>query len=328
MATGINTENKCLFSNKTHNIILFLLLILAVENVVANSCSKEIRRGNIIGNAAFSLLFRSFNKEVHDWSDVREALIYGGSAGYLFYKSRSLIGKGDESRGLATNFLASSITENVTLGQHPIASLRYGIGPIEIKWKTPFATQDFSRSMFGSHSGKNLPITFAVNAIDLVNLLSMGIQNDARNFKLRNGVITATDNSAIEDDYSAYSIGRTVITKEEFVDDQELWHHELIHTTQYSQFSSFGSTNLSMLNLDQTPLNNFIETPKNPSRKQHLFSLRVEWFNSLINRVDQNQPYENRWREVEAYALAQETSPFLTEENQDCTVQLGFQFQF
>ena len=314
-----------------HNIrglVLFLLLIFITENVIANSCSKEIRRSNIVGNALFSLLFRSLNNEVHEWNDVGEALTYGGSAGYLFYKSRALIGKGDESRGLAINFLASSITENVTLGQHPISNLRYGIGPFEIKWKTPFATKEFSLNMFSSYSEKDSPITFAVNTIDLLNLLSMGLRKDAGNFKLRNGVVTATDRGAIEDEYSAYSIGRTVISKEEFEGDQELWHHELIHTTQYSQFSSFGSTSLSMLNLDQTPLNNFIDTPNLSPKKQPLLSLRVEWFNSLINQIDQNQPYESRWREIEAYALAQETSPFLTKENQDCTVQLGFQFRF
>jgi len=277
----------------------------------ADSCKQGIKRKNIIGNAIFTTVFRSINGELKSWQDLRESLTYGASAGYLFYKSREMIGKGDESRGLATAYFASSITENTTLGHHPLSHLRYGLGPMEIKWATPFAPYSDKR------------FKFSINALDAIGALSTAISGKAKDFKLKNGVLTATDDKMVGKGFHAFARNRTIITREESKHDQGLWHHELIHTTQYLQFSSFGSTNLNVLNLNESFIPNDFLANENNS-----IGVRIEWFNVLINTIDQNRDYEDRWMEVEAARLGQGTSPLHNNNGSTCSAQLSFHFQF
>lgn len=288
-----------------------LALCLASTASFADGCKQEIKRKNIIGNAIFTTLFRSINGELNTWRDLRESLSYGASAGYLFYKSREMIGKGDESRGIATAYFASSITENTTLGHHPLSHLRYGLGPMEVKWATHFAP--YSEKRF----------KFSVNAFDAIGALSMAVSGKAKDFKLKNGVLTATDNNMVNDEFHALARDRTIITREESKNDQGLWHHELIHTTQYLQFSSFGSTNLNVLNLNDSFIPNELLDNKN-----NTMSVRIEWFNALINAIDQNRDYEDRWMETEAARLGQDTSPLHNNPGNTCSAQLSFTLQF
>ncbi|WP_460240160.1 hypothetical protein [Aurantivibrio infirmus] len=294
---------------RAFSYIFALLFSIVSMSTIADGCKKEIKRKNIIGNALFTTLFRSINGKLNSWEDLRESLTYGAGAGYLFYKSREMIGNGDESRGLATAYLASSVTENVTLGHHPLSHLRYGIGPMEVRWATPFAP--YSENKFN----------FSINAFDAFGALSAAVSGKAKDFKLKNGILTATDNSLVGDGFHALAREKTVITRPGNQSDQGLWHHELIHTTQYIQFSSFGSTNLNILGLNDSLLPSDLL-----SNSSNTMSVRIEWFNALVNAIDQNRDYEDRWMEIEAAKFGQDSSP-LHNDDGSCSAQLSFQFQ-
>lgn len=274
----------------------------------ASTCKPEIRRNNIIANALFTTLFRSINGELHSWRDLGESLGYGASAGYLFYKSREMIGEGRENLGVATAYLASSMTENTTLGEHPLSHLRFGIGPLDLRWATPLAR------------GEHNQLDIGINAIDAISLAATTISGEADDFKIRNGVVTATDRGLIEAPYDGYTINRTVVIREQAQHDDGLWRHELIHTTQYLQFSSFGSLGYNPFDLDRFRNNNLGDGVG--------MQVRIEWFNTLINKLDQNRAYEDQWMEIEAARLAQDTSPLHDPNDNSCSSQVGFQFQF
>ena len=274
----------------------------------AATCKPEIRRNNIIANALFTTLFRSINGELNSWSDLGESLTYGAGAGYLFYKSRVMIGEGNEDLGVATAFVASSITENTSLGEHPLAYLRWGLGPVDFRWKTAFAYGEGNRFSIG------------VNAIDTIGLIAIAASGKADDFGIRNGVVTAADSGMLDEPYDGLTIGRTVLLDEKGQRDDKLWRHELIHTTQYLQFSSFGSLGFNPFNFDR------VNQRHNQSGVG--MHVRIEWFNSLINQLDESRDYQDRWMEIEAARLAQNRSPIGNRSDFACSSQVGFQFQF
>lgn len=289
---------------------LLLTHAFCVSAIAGNvTCKPEIRRNNIVANALFTTLFRSLNGELKSWSDVGESVFYGGAAGYLFYKGREMIGDGHENAGIFTTYLASSITENTTLNEHPLAYLRMGIGPLDIRAATPWATRH------------EPAVSIGVNAIDAFGLVTSMVSNKADDYRLRNGVVTATDRGIIEDDFDGYTVGRTVFIKEEAQDDLGLWRHELIHTTQYVQYSSFGAMGYNPFDFDKLKT----QTTEQSSVGMHV---RIEWFNAIVNQLDQNRDYQDRWSEIEAARLAQNTSPLHDPNDNNCSTQMGFQFQF
>ena len=294
------------------SLILAAALVLspAILSPVAyaSTCKPEIRRNNIIANALFTTLFRSINGELRSWHDLGESLGYGASAGYLFYKSREMIGEGKENLGVATAYLASSMTENTTLGEHPLSHLRYGVGPLELRWTTPLARGDHQRFNIG------------INVIDAASLVTTVISGKAEDFTIRNGVVTGTDRGLIDEPYDGYTINRSIIMREQAQRDDGLWRHELIHTTQYLQFSSFGSLGYNPFNFDSLRTATL--------RSEVGMQVRIEWFNALINQLDQNRDYEDQWMEIEAARLAQNTSPLHDPNDNSCSTQVGFQFQF
>ena len=304
--------------NKYRLLAMMLVIVLGLalrspSNFAASHCSRDIRINNMVGNALFTLLFRSVSGELHDLTDVGESLGYGATAGYLFFKSRQLIGAGDESRGIATSYLASSITENTTYGRHPLSHLRYGLGPMEIKWSTPWAV-----------GGAN-QLSFNLNAIDALGMVSMVVSGGAGNFRLRNGIMTGDDYGRVAPEFSAYTLNRTIVMRPEYGKDQGLWHHEMIHTTQYLQYSSFGSDNFDVVDwkkVDMFGLSNGI------AKTGIDMNLRVEWFNSVLNSIDHQNNYEDRGRELEAARMGQNTSPRHDIHDDSCSAQVGFQFKF
>jgi hypothetical protein len=223
-----------------------------------------------------------------------------------------MIGNGDESRGIATAYLASSISENTTDGRHPLSHLRYGIGPLEMQWATPFAA-----------GGQRL--SFNLNAIDAIGMMSLMASGQAGNFKLRNGIMTGEDFNSMDADFSGYTLNRTVVLRPEHAGDQGLWHHEMIHTTQYLQYSSFGSDSLDVVDWEKMDM---FGVRKRIAQTGLDLGLRVEWFNSMMNTMDHSNAYEDRGRELEAARMGQNTSPMHDANDHTCSAQVGFQFKF
>ncbi len=293
-------------------LALLIAFCLVSQAALARTCKDEIRRNNIVGNAVFTTLFRGLNGELRSWNDLGESLAYGATGGYLFYRSRVMISDGDETRGLMTAYLASSISENTSKGDHPLGQLRYGYGPLELAWTTRWSRK------------YETGLQMSINALDTWNIVRAMATGDAENFGVRNGVVIAEDDGNIEENFDATSYGRLIVTRPEAKDDDDLWHHELIHTTQNMQFGSFGATDFYPLGLENYA----------PVRKVREFgdkyniNVRVEWFNALLREVEHRQPYEDRWREIEAARLAQHTSPLHDDGIGGCTASVGFQMQF
>lgn len=297
--------------SKTLAIALLVCLATIVPRSFASHCDREIRVNNMLSNAVFTLLFRGVNGEIHNWGDVGESLTIGASTGHLFFKSREMISAGDESRGMAMAYLASSITENVSYGRHPLSHFRYGAGPVEVKWATPFAED----------SG----VGFSLNAIDTIGLLTLAASGQANNFKFRNGILVGEDTGSMNENFSAYALNRTIVMRPEHANDQGLWHHEMIHTTQYLQYSSFGSNNFDVVDWEKVDM---FGIKNRIARSGVNMNLRVEWFNSVINSLDHERDYGDRNRELEAARLAQDTWPWHDDHDHTCSAEVGFQFEF
>ena len=147
----------------------------------------------------------------------------------------------------------------------------------------------------------------------------------AGNFHLRNGIMTGDDYGAMASEFSGYTLNRTIVMRPEYAGDQGLWHHEMIHATQYLQYSSFGSSNFDVVDWDKVDrfgLRNRIADSGID------MNFRVEWFNSVMNAMDQQNSYQDRGRELEAARIGQNTSPMHDAGDHTCSAQVGFQFRF
>ncbi len=286
---------------------LIIVGMLLSSPAYATSESKA-RNINILMTSALAVITAYVYGEIHNFEDLTKVAAVGAVGGYGFYESRKIIAKGNIEQGLAMSYFSSSIVENTTLGLHPLSHIRYGVGPIELRLTTPFATQssilhqssashqnaiqaytqDWIQSWLDSDTWLHIDVDYieTVYALDLLaNANSVGIKRG-----LLYGKVDKVDIDGINAIGEAR--GRSVVFRKDYFHDETLWRHEAIHVSQAIQMSSF---------LDPHRRRNHSSATGIPKVR---LGLRANYtYGALLLTEQVFVPYEQRWSEREVNAL-------------------------
>jgi hypothetical protein len=254
---------------------------------------QKIRNYNIVLTPLFSLVSAVVQGRVHSLRDAGYQLAVGTAAGTSYYEAKRLIGNGHATAGwLLTNATASAI-ENAASGERLLGRFGYTVGPFRFRIATPLARKAIARiEMDWSLS----EIASFAKALSQFNRLS-----------LRNGII-ATDRDTCWPDpdikghffcgrtYGVFS-GLAPLPNTVHEKRSTLWHHEMIHAAQSQQMDSV-----------EPPVYSFGGEPR-ASGPLRLFAVRNVrlGYTHILDIPTYKRPYQERWNEVEAYALAERT---------------------
>ena len=254
---------------------------------------QKIRNYNIVLTPLFSLVSAVVQGRVHSWREAGYQLAVGTAAGTSYYQAKRLIGTGHATAGwLLTNATASAI-ENAASGERLLGRFGYTVGPVRFRIATPLARQAIARIEMDVSLSEAASLAKALSEFD--------------RFSVRNGII-ATDRDTCWPDPDIkghFFCGRTYgvfpglapLPSTVHEKRSTVWHHEMIHATQYQQMDSV-----------EPPVYTFGGTPgaAGPLRLFAVRNVRLG-YTHLLDIPTYKRPYQERWVEVEAYALAERT---------------------
>ena len=259
-------------------ILCAALLIGAMPQKVEAVSEGTIQLGNIIGNAVTTLVRGLVSGQVRNLGDALKMAAYGGAAGYGFYQAKNLVSGGNITAGVALANLSASVSENVALGQHPLAYIGYSIGFSRIRVATPLAKNPAAI------------INFDISARDLVSTV-MAIKY-ADGFSFKGGLFTFS----AKESYTGSALGWTFgpyATVLEGAGDHVLGH-EAVHVVQNLQLMA------------ASPYEPFMFKKSRKTRIFGFSGLRLDAL-SVANDLAMNaQEYRSQWKEVEAYHFSGE----------------------
>ena len=271
---------------KKRGLIIFLMVsflwgVVVFSPLHVNAVSENtIRLYNVAGQGVFTLIRGVIQGKVKTFKDVLKTLVWGSAAGYGFYEAKKMIGNGKVTAGVMLANLSASISENVSLGDHPLAYIGYTIGPARIEIATPFAKKP--QAFFN----------ITASPADLVTLFYS--LTNANRITFRNGLITFMADEPIAENVLGWTHGiyPTILPDQ----PSFVFNHEAVHAVQHLQLMSI-SPEL------------FIENKSNSDFKPSLVrfqglrgnalgSLRDLLFGRLYSEGETN------WWEIEAYNFA------------------------
>lgn len=264
---------------------LIVVLILLPAPAYATSESK-VRNINILLTSAMAVITTYIYGEIDNFDDLAKVASIGAVGGYGFYESRRMIGRGHIEQGLALSYFSSSVVENTTLGHHPLAHIRYGVGPIEMRVRTPFAAAN--RKHADAWLYIDVDYIETVYALDLLTGANrVGIKRG-----LLYGEVDKIDIHGINAIGEAR--GRNVVFRKDYIHDETLWRHEAVHVSQAIQMSSFLDPHRRYGHSFATPL---------PGVR---VGLRANYtYGALLLTEQLFVPYEQRWSEREASVMTE-----------------------
>lgn len=272
--------------------VVLVFVLLAGPSAAARDRPIELERANHtkmralnVGITAFFTVFSAMRqKQVDGWRDVARYLLVGGGAGASYYEAKRLAGNGKTTAGWLLANATTSVVENVTSGEHPVGQLGYTIGPMRFRVATRYA--------------RNEAATIEAD-VSAAELLFLGVALDhGESVSFRNGVITVDRDDPWHSDGRrpwghAVGIFPGVIPEA----PPSTWHHEMVHAIQFHQIDGV-----------EPPLVT-LRRPVADGDGRPLFALRHvrAGFTHLLNVPQDGRDYADRWFEVEAYWLAEET---------------------
>ena len=265
---------------------LSIALLLAGD---ANAASeRRIRSLNVGAQAAMTLVSGIVQKKVHSLADVSRALGYGASAGYGAFASKVLVRDGHVQQGWLLANVAASVSQNAAAGRNPLAQIGYTLGPLRLRVPV------FDRKA-DSYAYVD------VSAYQAVALVYAKRDNDAMHF--RSGLLAFERRTPYPPHngtgpFAGYTYG--IFPGVYTFTGPDVWHHEVIHAIQSLQGDAVEP---SFARLSLHPA---------PSSKRRLIRfdhLQIGLVNLANGNIVANQPYEERWTEIEAYRLAQRRAP-------------------
>jgi hypothetical protein len=203
-----------------------------------------------------------------------------GGAGY--YQAKRMAGEGHITTAWLLANLTSSVVENTTAGEHPLARLGYSFGPLRLRVATPL---DRAReSLFDVD----------VNAAEVGYLARAFL--DADDVDIRDGMIWYETESPSVDEQGRAVHGYTwgVFPGVWRGARDDVWHHEAVHAVQALQLDAVEPPALTL------------DRARRPVRVRYL---RLGALNLADNLGSQLLPYEDRWFEIEAYRFAGDREP-------------------
>lgn len=266
-------------------ILSFLWGIIFISPSYLKATSENtIRLYNMAGQATFTLLRGIIQGKVKSFKDITKSLIYGSAAGYGFYEAKKMIGKGHITPGVILANLSASVSENVSMGHHPLAYIGYTLGPARIEVATPFAKEPQSTFNISVTPGELITFFYSMKK--------------ANRISFRNGLITFIADETISGNYAGWTIGQypTILTDA----PDYIFNHEVIHVVQHLQMMSISPE----MFLSSKPESN------NEKSLIKFSGLRMNALGSITNLLFYRlQSYKTNWLEIEAYKFAtKETS--------------------
>ena len=258
-------------------ILSVAVLVAAVPARVEAVSEGTVQLGNVLGNALTTLVRGLVQGQIKNVGDALKMAAVGGAAGYGFYQAKNLVANGQITTGMALANLSASISENVALGQHPLAYIGYSIGFSRIRVATPLAKDPAAI------------INFDLSARDIVNTV-MALKH-ADGFSFKGGLLSFTAKEA----YAPNAIGWTFgpyATVLEGTDDA-VFGHEAVHVVQNLQIMA------------ASPYEPLLRTTDRKTRLFGFSGLRLDTLSILNDLAMGAQDYRSQWKEVEAYHLAQ-----------------------
>ena len=209
-------------------------------------------------------------------------LAAGAIGGAGFYQAKRMAGDGHITTAWLVANLTSSVVENTTAGEHPLARVGYSLGPLRLRVATPL---DRARESI---------LDIDVNAAEVGYFARAVLDADDAGF--RDGMIGYETEAPDVDEQGRAVHGYTwgVFPGVWRGARQEVWHHEAVHAVQALQLDSVEPP---VLTLDRE---------RRPVRVRHV---RLGLLNVTDNVGAQLQPYEDRWVEIEAYRMANDRRP-------------------
>jgi hypothetical protein len=274
----------------------FVLVLSCARVAVAGDVDRaKIRNYNIAITPVFTLTSAIVQHRVHSFRDVLYQLGFGAAAGASYYQAKRITGSGRATAGWLLTNATASVVENVTSGEHPIGRFGYTVGPFRLRFATPYAREAIARIEMDWSLAETIDLGEALR--------------EFHQFGFRNGII-ATDRDhdcwPNPDISGALYCGVTYgvfpgVTKHPpstlHKDPAVLWHHEMIHAEQSQQLDSV-----------EPPVYTF-GGDRDGSRPLRVFAFRHVrvGFVQALDIATYQRPYEERWGEVEAYALSERT---------------------
>lgn len=216
---------------------------------------------------------------VRSWTDAARIAGVGAAGGLGFALAKREAGAGRLLAGLSLVYGTASVVENVAEGAHPLARIRVGVGPVDVRVRTPLAR----------HAVPVLAVEVdPLGVASLVVLPAAGLRPS-----LAGGVLTWRDTDTSTGAVLGVAVGQVVVLDSA---DPVVRHHEIVHTFQSRQVGAvapFGTAGSLIPALRRTSLDG-----------------RVSWnlrsgvpTGVLGGLILAAQPYDQRYFEREAYAL-------------------------
>ena len=203
-----------------------------------------------------------------------------GGAGY--YHAKRMAGEGHVTTAWLVASLTSSLVENTTAGEHPLARVGYSFGPLRLRVATPL---DRARESL---------LDIDLNAAE-VGYLTRALL-DADDVDIRDGMIWYETERPSVDEQGRSIQGYTwgIFPGVWSRAREEVWNHEAVHAVQALQLDAVEPPALTL------------DRERRPVRVRHL---RLGLLNVADNVGSQLLPYQERWFEIEAYRLAGDREP-------------------
>lgn len=267
-------------------VLLFAFSAIARDRpIVLEKASHTKMRAYNVGITAFFAVFSAMRQgRIGSWRDVPRYLLIGGGAGAVFYEAKRMTGDGRKTAGWLLANAASSVVENAAEGEHLAGRFGYSVGPIRLRVATPYARRGVAWVDADWSLAETGFLAFA--------------RYKGERFSFRNGLITVDRDTPWDLDGRhpegvAFGLFPGVMPGAA----RTSWNHEMVHAIQALQFDSV-----------EPPQWTFGQEPAAGERRP-LFRLRHirPGYVHALNLTQDRRDYEDRWYEVEAWWLAEES---------------------
>ncbi len=303
-------------STKSKLLFVALCIIFSTHTLASSSsCESAIRNSNIVTTSLLTVA-NSWIKHGRQFTmrDAGRALLYGSASGYGFYQAKRQAGNGNVQTGIALAYATSSVLNNVINKEHPLAYFRYGIGPIEATFATPWAINQGNK------------LTIDVDALEMASMVTHA--GDVDRWAYRDGIVygVSEKNTLSSEDVPqvyAQTNGKHVLFNKDYMEQVDVWQHEAVHVIQNIQFQSF------MRFRGSDVVNRLKNQPAFPVTQDAVeMDVSFSWFHLPMSMASEGNAYSERWDEIEAAQLGEGHAPY-GGDDEDCGgIGLSFVFNF
>ncbi len=249
---------------------------------------------NVVLTGTFAVARSWIEGRLEAREDALRVFLYGAAGGYGFYHAKRLAGGDRLAAGMGLAYLSASVVENAAQGRHPLGYVRLGLGPADLRLRTPLARS--------GRSGDGARATVEVNAAGLAGLVVLPLLGYRP--VLRGGLLHYRSPEPLgrEGDYQrrGLALGRVALLGPQA--PRGVLRHEAVHVIQALQVGAvtpyYRLRTLWPAALHQPAGAAF--------RGDVRWDVQIDWLYGALMASSLLLDYSERWAEVEAYTLTQE----------------------